>query len=556
MRKVRFARKPWFGGAVLVLLGLFGPGDWAADKADKAAKVYSANASKSDLFDGTNVVRINITVPPSGMRLLQRNGWGGDGNHDNRPQAKATVTDGTHTYTNVAIHLKGAAGSFRPIFDARPAFTLNFDKFAPEQSFHGLKKLSLNNSVQDRSLMNEKLCRELFAAAGVPAPRADWAVVTLNNRPLGLYVLVEGFNKQFLHRYFKNVSGNLYDGGFCREVNEDLAVNSGDKPEDRSDLRRLLSAATASRNKNSLDPIKDILDVDRFVSMIAMEVIQDHWDGYAMNRNNYRLYHDMDTGRMVFMPHGLDQMFATAERGDLNLPITPHMNGYIASVVLGTSEGRARYLQRFGELRTNVFQVAAITNRVRQFQARIRPVLMQTSPGYVSDHDWAVNYLCQNIAERGKSLDDQLLQLTKERGTTFDSNGAARLQGWRPRNNASNNKFDISAGENGRKALHVTADPNSSTASWRTRIILKPGHYRFEGFAKTHGAGRATDGADLRISGGTPQQQLRGDTDWTKVSFEFEVPEPEGDVELVCELKGTRGEAWFDVNSLKLRRLE
>ena len=33
------------------------------------------------------------------------------------------------------------------------------------------------------------------------------------------------------------------------------------------------------------------------------------WDGYVMNRNNYRVYHDLDTGKMVFFPHGMDQMF-------------------------------------------------------------------------------------------------------------------------------------------------------------------------------------------------------------------------------------------------------
>ena len=86
--------------------------------------------------------------------------------------------------------------------------------------------------------------------------------------------------------------------------------------------------------------------------------------------------------------------------------------------------------------------------------------------------------------------------------------------------------------------------------------MLKPGRYRFEGFAKTRCPARNDAGADLRISRGTPRQVLRGETDWSKLGFEFDVEDPEGNVELICELKGTRGEAWFDINSLKLRRLE
>jgi hypothetical protein len=142
----------------------------------------------------------------------------------------------------VALHLKGAAGSFRPL-DWNPAMTLNFDKFSAGQRFHGLKKISLNNSVQDPSFLTEKICRELFEAAGVPVPRAAHAQVGLNGRDLGLYVLVEGFNKQFLKRYFKNTSGNLYDGGFVKEITDDLAINSGDNPKDRSRLDALAEAA-------------------------------------------------------------------------------------------------------------------------------------------------------------------------------------------------------------------------------------------------------------------------------------------------------------------------
>lgn len=533
-----------------LLLGLWHGAGFAAEKSAKAKK---SEPPETDLFNGSNVVRIAITLSNEGLSTLRRNGWGWNG-RNTRPTAKATIGDGHMLYTNVAIHLKGAAGSFRPL-DDRPAFTLNFDKFAPEQTFHGLRKISLNNSVQDPSYLDEKICRELFHAAGVPVPRSDFAVVTLNGKMLGLYVLVEGFNKQFLRRYFKNVSGNLYDGGFCREVNEDLAVNSGDKPEDRSDIQRLLVAAGETSNKRSLDELAKVLDVDRFISFIAMEVLTVHWDGYALNRNNYRLYHDLDSDRMVFMPHGLDQMFATVPQGNTYLPILPHMGGYIANAVVGTSEGHDKYLKRFGELRTNVFNVQAITNRIRQLEARLRPVLAEVRGNRLASHQSAVNYLCARIVERAESLDQQLNARTKV--TTFDSNGTLRLDNWKGRNNNGPGKFDIVAGPNGRKLLHVVADPGSPSSSWRTRITLKEGRYRLEGLAKTKSAGREPDaGATLRISGSPTRPTLHGDSDWTVLKFTFDVDEPERDVEIVCELRGTRGEAWFDSGMLKLRKIE
>ena len=46
-------------------------------------------------------------------------------------------------------------------------------------------------------------------------PRANYVRVNLNGKALGLYLLTEGWDKTFLKRYFKNLKGNLYDGGFA-----------------------------------------------------------------------------------------------------------------------------------------------------------------------------------------------------------------------------------------------------------------------------------------------------------------------------------------------------
>jgi spore coat protein H len=501
-----------------------------------------------DIFNGTNIVRVDIKIPKAGIDRLSRYWWGGGRSQQDRPEVKATITEGGRSYTNVAIHLKGSAGSFSSIND-QPALTLNFDKFVPDQTFHGLKKISLNNSRQDQSRIQEKLCREMFEAAGVPVPRADYAVVTLNGRPLGLYVLVEGYNKQFLKRYFKDTSGNLYDGGFCQEVNEYLNVNSGDHPEDRSGMRRFLNVINSANGKeNGLKEIEQVLDVDRFLAFVAMEDLTVHWDGYTMNRNNYRVYHDKDSGKMIFMPHGMDQMFGAGGRGSPDLGIVPYLNGYVAGVVLGFPEGRSRYIKKLIELRTNIFNLEAVTNRVRQINAKIQPALQGRSDR------WAVNHLVECIVQRNESLNQQL---APRQTIAFDINGIAKLEGWRPRGTGVEGKFDASTTETGRKTLHIRAEKGGSAYSWRTRVPLLAGRYRFEGFAKTLNAPEEADqGVQLRISQAPGRVPLHGNTDWIKLSYGFEVPEPGMDVELICELKGSQGEAWFDSGTLRLRRLE
>src|SRR3954451_9091471 len=164
-------------------------------------------AASEAFFNSAQIPTIEIEVKGANLTALRQN---------TREYVGATVREGKTTYTDVGIHLKGAAGSFR-VFDEKPALTLNFDRFKAHQKFHGLDKLHLNNSVQDPSYMTEIICGELFRAAGVPAARGTCARVSVNGRDLGLYVLKEGFGKEFLQQYFPNVDGNLYDGGFLRE---------------------------------------------------------------------------------------------------------------------------------------------------------------------------------------------------------------------------------------------------------------------------------------------------------------------------------------------------
>src|SRR6266487_3761489 len=195
-----------------------------------------------DLFTNSIVRRLRIEIPARGMDILRRYEFHRNAAENERIPVPGKVWEGTTLSTNVAIHLKGGFGSFRPVND-KPGLTLNFDKFAEGQRFHGLQKISLNNSVQDASFISDKLCLELFANAGIPAPRADYALVELNGRNLGLYVLTEGWNKQFLRRHFKDAAGNLYDGSYSADVNRTLRVSSGDKPEDESELKALAAAA-------------------------------------------------------------------------------------------------------------------------------------------------------------------------------------------------------------------------------------------------------------------------------------------------------------------------
>lgn len=497
----------------------------------------------------TNLWRIQIDIPDKEASKLRRYHWQGNGSEGSRPQALATVREGDAVFTNVTVHLKGAAGSFRP-FDDQPCLTLNFEKQAPGQKFHGFTKLSLNNSVQDPTYLSELICRELFLAAGVPATRSGHATVVLNGRDLGLYVYAEGFGKGFLKRHFANVKGNLYDGGFVQEIHPNLQVNSGDNPNDRSDLRRLLSAARDRVPARQWASLGQILDIDRFITFLAMEIITCDWDGYAMNRNNTRIFHDLDSDKMFFIPHGMDQMFGTF-RSTPQSPILPNMQGLVAQAVMSHPEARRLYLERMAELRARVLNPEQITNRIHELARMIRPTLAWYDSGLASSHDRAVEDFCWRVSARADSVTEQLSGPPPL--LEFDAARTARLSNWKPerKGNRDSNatvKFirDEAAG-----FLNIRID-GTATASWRTRVVLPAGRYRFEGKARV-GAGTRGATAGLRISGAQAVSQPVGPDAWTPLRFPIRLDE-QREVQLVCEFRAARGEISFDPGTLVLVR--
>jgi len=537
---------------LFVLSCLFLAGTVAGAEAGQKPK-HAKEIPQDDIFAGTNVLRIRILISNSGISALRNTGWG---NGQERPKVKAIVREGATIYTNVEVHLKGAAGSFRSV-DDNPGLTLNFSKNAPGQTFHGYHKISLNNSVQDRSFLTEKICRELFEAAGVPAPHAGFAKVELNSRDLGLHVMLEAFGKHFLKRYFNNTSGNLYDGGFVEDITGNLQVNSGDKPQEHPGLLALVDAAN-DRNPDlskRFAHLQEALDMDRFLSFVAMDVMECDWDGYAMNHNNWRLFHDMEANKMVFFPHGLDQMFGV-ERTSPDCPILPHMQGKVARAVLVTPEGKRLYLERMAQLYTNVWHVDAILKRVDQLAAVIRPAFVESGASAARYHDGEVENLKERISERDESLRRQLARLSNQ--PRLEANSSMHLSGWGRRTDMGSPQFSQRKDDQGNDILCLGVDGNT-ICSWRTKLLLEEGAYRFEGRVRTHNvkaaSGEPNGGAGLRIHGGAVAPELNGDQDWQRMSYPFRVPEGGGEIEVVCELRASRGEAWFDTSSLRVVRL-
>jgi len=257
--------------------------------------------------------------------------------------------------------------------------------------------------------VSELFVGELFRAAGVPAARVGHVVVTINGKRRGLYYLKEGYDSFFLDRHFKNHEGNFYDGGFLRDIDQPLQLLSGKNDvQNHADLKALTAAAREPNLPERYKKLEKVLDLDKFISYLALEVITWDWDGYPMNRNNYRIYHDPSRDKLIFIPSGLDQMFA-----DPNGPIFPSTQGFLVKALLDTPEGKERYRARLAEIMKTVYNVDALVKRLDDLQARVQPALAAIDAGAGKDYPNHVNRLKNAIRQRAKSVEDQLAKLKK-----------------------------------------------------------------------------------------------------------------------------------------------
>jgi hypothetical protein len=452
----------------------------------------------------------------------------------------------------VAIHVKGAAGSTRSI-DDNPALTLSFDKFNRGQKISGIDKLHLNNSVQDSSLLNESVASFLYHRAGIPTARSTHALVTLNGRDLGIYVLKEGYNRSFLRRNFPSPDGNLYDGGFLRDIDQDLVRDAGEGEDTHEDLRQLQQAAQTGDRRIRREALEKWLDVDRFITMAAIQHLTCDWDGYVDNRNNYRLYHDPITGQFNFIPHGMDQLF-----GDVGRELGPGGGGIVAGGVFSVPEWVERYWNRMEEIAGPGID-EAIAAHLAEVRHRLEPVLAARSRGDAGWRRGEIDGQCRRIGERLRIVHDQLARRPKP--VTFGTNQFLNLANWQPKPGVGQSQMDTMT-FGGDRTLRIAAKQRGTVGSWRTALRLPPGKYSFAARVKTLGVDpfdaqpRATGeqmvgGAGIRISGSLPASRLKGNAAWQLMTQDFELTDLR-DVEFVAELRANAGQAWFDLDSMKL----
>ncbi len=225
-------------------------------------------------------------------------------NGDNERLTGRVVING-EPFDSVGIRYKGFSSV--SVDRVKNPFNIKLD-YLKNQSYDGIDKIKLSNVIQDPSFIREVFSYEI-ARNYMPASKANFAKVYINDTYWGLYTNVESVNKTFLSNHFPTV-----DNAFFKCNPEDLDLdgensNLSDSPGANPDAYHELYDMRSDEGwedlvdfidvlNNEPDDIESVLNVDQTLWMHAFNYVLINFDSYIGYAQNYYLYRDAN----VFHP--------------------------------------------------------------------------------------------------------------------------------------------------------------------------------------------------------------------------------------------------------------
>ncbi len=361
-----------------------------------------------DFYDTDRIAELRLTIKDQNwtdeldsLRLY--------GNDLMLAQAKVDGKD----YKNVGVRYRG-----RKSFTTggkRNALTVKLNFIDRSQNHQGYKIIKLSNALRDPSMVREVLGFEV-ARKYMPAPKANYVKVYINNQYYGLFVNVESVSDQFLDKNFGS-SDNTFvevnpdhtkeDGNGCKkdifgnlEYEEDLECyfSHYELKSDYGwdDLQKLTKTLNSSPDK-----IESVLHVDQALWMLAFNNVLVNLSSYTGDHSeNYYLYKD-ENGLFNPIIWDLNLAFGsyknTGKGSDLNLaglqtldPLLHENNSSkpLISKLLSSEKNKMIYLSHVRTILNENFRKGEYLERAKELQRLINVPLYDDKNRFYKGSDY------------------------------------------------------------------------------------------------------------------------------------------------------------------------
>ncbi len=289
-----------------------------------------------------------------------------------REYIPARLAVGGQIYNRVGVRFKGTS-SFYGYPGKKKSLRVKFNKYDKDIAFDGLKKINLNNGWSDPTLLREKLYLDFLDVHNIPAPRANFARVYLNDAYWGLYALVEHVDKVFLTNRFVENDGNLYKAEKRADLSwrgqdqsnyyEYYQLKTNEKENNWRELVHLIDRINNTSRDGFESELEEVLHTRGFIRIWAANNIFMNLDAYVGSANNYYLYHRERDERFEWIIWDVNLTFGSRTGQDtLNLFYNPDRRPLVTRM-LETEAYKTMYTETVEEL-VNRIDPAYFYNRI------------------------------------------------------------------------------------------------------------------------------------------------------------------------------------------------
>jgi hypothetical protein len=385
----------------------------------------------TSLFDESFVHRIDVTFTQTDFwdslsyyyDEAQQNGG------DTKYLQTIVSIDG-NVFNSVGFKQKGYYSNWGAIGSNKKPFKINLAKYLADQKYDGLKKINLSNGFEDPSMMRDVLAYKFMRDAGIPAPRTAYVKLYLNNTYWGLYIMVEELDKNFLENRYANKDGNLYkcisntslswQGTNYLDYTDEFDLQTNKTLNNWSPFVNLVDEINNSTTADFVDSLEAVMEVEKYLTVLAADVILYNWDSYYDHGRNFFLYQNPDNSKINWLPWDYNLAFSTSETNLIvdysGVEAKPLVQRIQADLNL-----RSRYFNRVCILMDNYFTIANLEPFINQTAALIRPDLVTDNNKFFTISEFDINIsndlngsmgvykgLKQFINERHSAVSNQL----------------------------------------------------------------------------------------------------------------------------------------------------
>lgn len=241
------------------------------------------------------------------------------------PELATPTADGEQRDT-VRMKAGGELSADRP--ESLP-WLIRLDKYVDDQNHNGLFNLVIRSNRSETSL-NEAIALDLLDAAGLASQRAASTAFTVNGGDPKLRLAIELPDDSWMASHFSS-DGLLYKAEATGDYSyrgddptsyvEVFDLEAGGTKDDAADMAPLIAFLDFLNNSDDATfaaELPERLDVDEFVTYLAMMQLIENFDDISGPGNNSYLYFAPETEQVTIVPWDMNLAFGSmsAMRGD------------------------------------------------------------------------------------------------------------------------------------------------------------------------------------------------------------------------------------------------